>query len=76
LSIVPTRNNPGNTSYEEDLEFVLGVDANATPAMLIQALASAGWNSKDTNYGSRIANGIKGFPRLINCLLQNYANIL
>ena len=71
LSMVPHttfNKNSGNLSYGDYLRAALKADSNASGASLLQAIATAGWNSKDPNYGSTITNGIKGFFSLITCL--------
>jgi len=62
--------NPGNLSYGDFLEAALLKNPAATGAGALQAIANAGWNASNT-YGSKITNGIKQFPKLIDCLKTN-----
>jgi hypothetical protein len=76
LSAVPsTKNNPNpiGFSYSNFLLSALISNPNATPAVLLQAIANAGYNSVDPNYGTTIANGVdSSIQSMIGCLKQNY----
>ena len=67
-----TNPNLGNATYVAYLELALINNANASPAVLIQAIANAGFNSVNKNYGQTIAGpaGINIQP-IIDCLKRD-----
>jgi RHS repeat-associated protein len=71
----PTNPNPGQAPYSSFLVEALINNPNASPASILQAIANAGYNSVDPNYGNTIAgpNGVNVQP-MIDCLKSNYAS--
>jgi hypothetical protein len=66
--------NPGNAPYSAFLALALINNPNASPAVIIQSIASAGFNSANKAYGQTIAGptGVNVQP-IVDCLRQNGA---
>jgi hypothetical protein len=76
LSAVPSttaNSNPSGLSYSNYPVQALISNPNAAPSVLLQALANAGYNSVDPNYGTTMTKGIDvPVQSMIGCLKQNY----
>jgi RHS repeat-associated protein len=63
-----TNHNRGNLSYGGFLRQALANDPNASAATLLQAIATAGWNAADPNYGSTLNQLTDTMKDIISCL--------
>lgn len=66
--------NAGQATYASYLILALTANPSATPGQILQAIASAGWNSANPNYGSDAAKA--PVQTILTCLQANYANAL